>query len=46
MKDAGQIVTSLGTIRLLPGTAHLLPWEEAEPHIREGVLQQVCSVFS
>jgi hypothetical protein len=42
LKDYGEVFLSLGRANLKKGTVHLLPRTEAEPLIREGVLESVA----
>ena len=42
LKDYGEVFLTLGRANLKKGTVHLLPRTEAEPLIREGVLESVA----
>ena len=42
LKNYGEVFLSLGRANLKKGTVHLLPRTEAEPLIREGVLESVA----
>ena len=42
LRDYGEAMTRLGRANLKKGTLHLLPRDEAEPLIREGVLESVA----
>ena len=39
LKDYGTIETSVGSVVMAQGVVHLLPRTEAEPLIRQGVLE-------
>lgn len=41
LHDYGEVVFGVGRANLKKGTFHLLPRTEAEPLIREGVLESV-----
>ena len=42
LKDFGDIVLTVGTVLLQKGSVHLLPRGEAEPLIREGLVQDIA----